>query len=173
MSWPHAPSKVVTGPGLYIITAGTYEKEHLFSDHTRLKVLEETMFRVALEVGWELQAWALFSNHYHLVGICHEDDGVRRLTSKLHGATGQYLNKLDGTPGRKVWYRCRDTQITNEKSYLARLAYVHNNPQKHLNVLPENYEFCSMNWFKTKADRPFYETVMTFPYDGISIEDDY
>ncbi|MBS1701333.1 MAG: transposase [Armatimonadetes bacterium] len=173
MNWPHAPSKIVCGPGLYIITAGTYQKHHHFSSDDRLRVLQQSLFSVALEVGWELQAWALFSNHYHLVGICNQEDGVRRLTSKLHGATGQYLNKLEGTPGRKVWYRCRDTLLTNEKSYMARLAYVHNNSMKHLKVPPEQYEFCSMHWFKTKADRPFYETVMSFPTDSISIDDDY
>ncbi len=173
MSWPHAPSKIVTGPGLYIITAGTYQKRHLFHNQDHLRVVEESLFDVALEVGWELQAWALFSNHYHIVGICNEFDGIRRLTSKFHGRTAQYINKFDETPGRQVWYRCRDTMITNEKSYLARLAYVHNNSRKHLNVMPEDYEFCSMHWFKTKAERPFCETVLSFPYDDISIDDDF
>ena len=173
MSWPHAPSKIVKGPGIYIITAGTYHKQHHFMGSDRLKVLEATLFETALETGWELQAWALFSNHYHLVGFCQNDDGVRLLTSKLHGATSQYLNKLEHAPGRKVWYRCRDTKLTHEKSYLARLNYVHNNSRKHLNIPPEDFPFCSMHWFKTNADRSFYETVMSFPSDDISIDDDF
>ncbi len=173
MSWPHAPSKIVKGPGLCIVTAGTYHKEHNFKGEDRLKLLQDTLFEVALETGWELQAWAVFSNHYHLVGISPGDDGVRRLSKFIHARSALHINRLDNQLGRKVWYRCRDTHLTNEKSYLARLAYVHNNPRKHLNVMPENYPYCSMHWFKTKADRAFYETVMSFPYDGVSIEDDF
>jgi putative transposase len=173
MSWPHAPSKIVKGPGIYIITAGTYHKQHLFNTPAKLKKLEQSLFEKALETNWELQAWALFSNHYHLVGFCQDEDGIRKLTSRLHGTTAQYLNEVDETPGRKVWYRCRDTNLTNEKSYLARLNYVHNNSRKHLNIPAVNYPFCSMRWFKTKADRAFYETVISFPSDDISIEDDF
>ena len=173
MPWPHAPSKIVKCPGLVIITAGTYQKEHHFRGNERLSVLQDTLFEAAVETGWELQAWALFSNHYHLVGINSESDGVKNLTSRLHGRTAQFVNRLDGIQGRKVWYRCRDTHITNEKSYLARLAYVHNNPRKHLGIMPEEYPFCSMNWFRTKADRAFYETVMSFPYDSVSVDDDF
>jgi len=163
MSWPHAPSKIVKGPGMHIITSGTYQKAHLFDNSEKLKCLEEILFETALRTGWELQAWALFSNHYHLVGFCPTD----------HGASAQYLNKLDNTPGRKVWYRCRDTMLTNEKSYLARLNYVHTNSRKHLNIAPENYPYCSMHWFNLRADRSFFETVMSFPSNDISIEDDF
>jgi hypothetical protein len=60
MPWPHAPSKIVKGPGLVIITAGTYHKEHHFRGNERLAVLQDTLFEAALETGWELQAWALF-----------------------------------------------------------------------------------------------------------------
>ena len=173
MSWPHAPSKIVKGPGLCIITSGTYHKEHHFKGKGRLEFLQQTLFEAAIETGWELQAWAIFSNHYHLVGISPDPDGVRRITKLVHGRSSLHVNKLDETQGRKVWYRCRDTQLTSEKSYLARLAYVHNNPRKHLGISPHEYPFCSLHWFKTNADPPFYETVMSFPYDQISIEDDY
>ncbi len=37
----------------------------------------------------------------------------------------------------------------------------------------QSYPFCSMHWFKTKADRSFYETVMGFPYEDISIDDEF
>ena len=53
MSWPHAPSKVLTGPGLFIIIAGTYQKQHLFKDRERLRVLEQSLFESALATDWE------------------------------------------------------------------------------------------------------------------------
>ena len=173
MTWPHAPSKIVTGPGLYIITAGTYHKEHHFSTADRLNFLQDALFSTAIETEWNLEAWAIFSNHYHVVGRTEREHGVRELTSRLHGKTAQHINRLDNESGRKVWYRCRDTRITHEKSYIARLAYVHNNPLKHLGIHPDNYPYCSYHWFKTKSDRSFFETVMSLKTDVVNVYDDY
>ncbi|MBI5706574.1 MAG: transposase [Armatimonadetes bacterium] len=106
MSWPHAPSKIVDHPGTYIITAGTYHKEHLFKDSESLRLLHDTLLSVAEEQGWQLQAWAVFSNHYHLVGFSPDrPNAVRTLTSKVHGLTAIELNKRQSATGRQVWYR--------------------------------------------------------------------
>lgn len=172
-SWPHAPSKVVTHPGAYIITSGTHYKQHLFNSDEKLQMLQDTTFEACLETGWELQAWAFFSNHYHLVGLLSNVNGVHELTKRIHSRSATKLNELDGTPGRAVWYRCWDTRLTYEKSYLARLAYVHNNPTKHLGVIPRDYQFCSARWFEDTGERPFVETVLSFKTDSISIRDDF
>lgn len=147
MSWPHAPSKQVNHPGAYIITAGTQYKEHFFNSDEKLRLLQQITFDAALETGWELQAWAFFSNHYHLVGLANAPNGIHELTKRIHTRSATRLNQLDQTPKRRVWYRCWDTQLTYEKSYLARLAYVHNNPAKHRNIHRIDYEFCSLAWF--------------------------
>ena len=83
------------------------------------------------------------------------------------------MNKLDQTPARKVWYRCFDTHLTFEKSYLARLAYVHHNPFKHLGIPPEDYPFCSAKWFIEEGEKPFVETVLSFKTDSVKVEDDF
>jgi putative transposase len=173
MSWPHAPSKQVNHPGAYIITAGTHYKQHFFDSDDKLRLLQEITFGAALETGWELQAWAFFSNHYHLVGLSHAENGVHELTKRIHTRSATKLNQLDQTPKRRVWYRCWDTHLTYEKSYLARLAYVHTNPAKHLEIHPLDYEFCSLGWFEKQADKPFVESVLSFKTDSIIIQDDF
>ena len=40
------------------------------------------------------------------------------------------LNRIDDTPGRRVMYKFWDTRLTFEKSWLARLNYVHQNAVK-------------------------------------------
>ena len=158
-----------------MLTAGTYHKEKFFSDKERLDVLENTLLEVLEEFGWKVQAWAVFPNHYHFVGFS-PDTGLdlENLTQKIHRNSARELNKLDDTPGRQVWYRCWDTKITYEKSYLARLAYVHRNPVKHGLVKdPIEYRWCSASWFLNHADRPFYETVMSFKTDKVNVMDDF
>jgi len=48
----------------------------------------------------------------------------------LHVKTAEWVNRLDGRPGRQVWFNFRETRLTYQRSYLARLNYVHQNPAK-------------------------------------------
>jgi putative transposase len=67
ISWPHAPLHELSARGTYIVTAGTYAKAHHFRSRTRIAVLHRGLLKVALDFGWLLEAWAVFSNHYHFV----------------------------------------------------------------------------------------------------------
>jgi len=158
-----------------MITAGTYGKEPLFYDDERLEILHDKLLKSAEEDGWNLMAWAIFANHYHIVGISPESESaVKRLCSKIHTLSATDLNRLDGTPGRQVWYRAWDTRITYERSLMARLAYVHTNAVKHgLVGQADEYRWCSAAWFLREGDRPFVESVMSFKTDTVNVFDDF
>lgn len=174
-SWPHAPSKIVRGPGLYVVTAATYRKQRLFDSPEKLDLLHDTILGLAEGYGWKLQAWAVFPNHYHLVGIApEEDDPVKSLTKAIHGSCAIELNRMDHTPGRQVWFRSWQTRLTFEKSYLARLSYVMYNPVRHgLVKKPEDYPWCSRRWFEAHGDRSFVNTVLNLDTARVRIIDDF
>jgi len=174
-TWPHAPSKIVTHPGTYFITAGTYHKQKLFDSPEKLDYLHDFLLEVCLEKSWQLQAWAIFSNHYHLIGFSPDvENAASDLTRKLHGKSAIELNKMDSLPGRIVWYESWDTRISFEKSYLARLSYVHWNPVRHGLVKdPCDYKWCSARWFRDNCDVPFYRTVAEFPHDEVKVYDEF
>ncbi len=74
----------------------------------------------------------MFSNHYHFVGRTPEEDrAVAKLTRAVHQESARWINERHETPGRRVWYSSWDTLLTFERSYLARLAYVHKNAVRH------------------------------------------
>ncbi|MBV6457971.1 MAG: hypothetical protein HONBIEJF_01092 [Fimbriimonadaceae bacterium] len=173
--WPHSPSHVVDHPGTYVLTAATYQKVPLFKGEQRLEMLHDILLEELDKAGWDVQAWAVFPNHYHFVGLSPDTGlGLQRLTRAIHGRSAIALNKLDGTPGRMVWYRCWDTRIIFERSYLARLAYVHNNAVRHgLVEDAQLYPWCSAQWFALRSARPFYESVMSFKTDRVSVYDDF
>ena len=53
-----------------------------------------------------------------------------------------------------MWHNFWDTKLTFEKSYLARLNYVHQNAVKHVLVPAANqYRWCSAAWFEQTATR--------------------
>jgi putative transposase len=172
-SWPHSPSRSVTEPGTYFITAATYKKVHHFRSAEKLTLLQSVIFKTCEEFEFKLQAWAIFPNHYHLIGFNPVDKGVLKMTQKIHSVSARELNRLDDAIGRKVWFFMRDKHLTYERSYLARLNYVHNNPTHHGLGSSLNYPFCSAHWFETQGERSFVETVKSFKTDQLEIEDDF
>jgi putative transposase len=156
-NWHHAPAHKVVEAGTYILTAGTYEKQMLFLGRERLQLLQDLIFQFADSAGWQLQAWAVFANHYHIVGMSPPTGlNLKRFTGAIHGKSAIELNKLDGAAGRQVWHETWDTRITYQASFLSRLAYVHNNPVKHgLTNNAEQYPYCSASWFAANSTSAF------------------
>ena len=130
--WPHAPLHQLSQRGTYFVTAGTYLKLHHFRSRQRLRVLHRGLLTVARDFGWHLEAWAVFSNHYHFIGHspsqAADASNLADMLSVLHTKTARWVNHLDQAPSRKVWFNYRETRLTYQKSYLARLNYVHQNP---------------------------------------------
>ncbi len=172
--WPHAPPHWLFEPGIYMVTASVTEKEHLLHTPERLDLVQDGLFSTALEFGWRLEAWAVLANHYHFVARSDEPNTLRRMLGKLHMTTAKELNRLDGSPGRKVWFQFWDSQITYEKSYLARLAYVHGNPVRHGVVRnATEYRWCSAAWLVENASGAFVETLRRLKVDQVNVPDDF
>ena len=173
--WPHAPVHLLTDAGAYMVTCGTYRKLPLLNDTGKLDFVRDMLFEVARELKWSLQAWAILANHYHFVALSPEDPAsLPEFCSKLHMRTAKELNIREGQPGRRVWYQYWDSHITFERSYLARLNYVHNNPVHHrvVEAAPQ-YPWCSAAWFERTAGRAFWRTVADFKTDRLNVKDDF
>ena len=59
----HITSRLTT----YMITAATLNRKLLFDSHPKLDLFRDTTLKLAKSYALILQAWAFFSNHYHLV----------------------------------------------------------------------------------------------------------
>jgi putative transposase len=164
--------------GTYFVTASTYLKPHHFRGADRLRVLHRGLLTVARDFGWQLEAWAVFSNHYHFVGHSPADapdaSNLSDMLSVLHVKTAEWVNKLDRAPGRQVWFNFRETRLSYQKSYLARLNYVHQNPVKHgLVPVANQYPWCSAAWFEHTASAAMVKSVYRFKIDRVSVHDDF
>jgi putative transposase len=97
-----------------------------------------------------------------------------RFLAHLHSATAMVVNDLDGTAGRQVWHNDWETRLTYERSYLARLNYVHQNPVKHRLVpVASHYRWCSAGWFERTASPAQVKTIYRFKTDRLRVFDDY
>jgi len=158
-----------------MVTCGTYLEERHFRRTERLEFLHDSLLGLAATYGWNLQAWAVFSNHYHFVAMSPaQGESLVLFLKKLHSDTAMAVNRWDSAHGRQVWFQYRDTRLTFQKSYYARLNYVHRNAVHHGLVRePSQYPWCSAGWFQRRATTAFYKTIMSFKSDRIDVSDNF
>jgi len=173
--WPHAPVHRLDEDNTFFVTAGTYGKLPHLSTSQRLQLVHDTLLRLAAESGWQLQAWAVLANHYHFVAMPGpQARSLRTVIGELHRKTARVLNAMDAAPGRRVWFQFWDTRLTYQRSYLARLKYVNENPVHHGAVSDaRRYPWCSAAWFERTADSAFQKTVNSFKIDRLRVFDDF
>ena len=106
--------------------------------------------------------WFVMPTHYHFIARSPEDAlSLKALIQGVHSINAKFVNRADGTPGRKVWYNYWDSCIQNEASYLARMRYVMINPVKHgLVQNPEDYPFSSYKYFLEDSEPEFRQSVL-------------
>jgi putative transposase len=170
-----APPDWSFGQGIYMVTAGTYGKLPHLSTPERRDYFLETLLALAADFGWQLHAWAVMPNHYHFIAASPEDPKtLRKFLAKLQTATAKQLNEWDGAPGRKVWHHFWGSHITFERSYLARLNYVHHNPEHHgATESAAEYRWCSAKWFAENAPSALAATVGGCGMDQLEVADDF
>jgi putative transposase len=178
LAWPHAPTHQLSERGTYFVTAGTYHKHHHFRSARRLAVVHRGLLKVAQDFGWTLEAWAVFSNHYHFVAKSPRDEesaeSLAVMLTELHKKTSDWVNGLDATKGRRVWYNFWDTQLSYQPSYLARLNYVHQNAVRHgLVSVASQYPWCSARWFEREASAAKIRSIYRFKIDQVKIFDEF
>ncbi len=176
--WPHAPPHRLREAGVYFVTSRAAGGRHWLDTEARRDWFQNLLFCLAAEEGWRLEAWAVLSNHYHLVAHSPRSEaggstGLSRLVRKLHSLATKELNRQDGTPGRsRLWQNFRDTQLTLQRGYLARLHYVHQNAVHHgLVAHGSQWKWCSAQAFKNSVTPAWLKTITRFKFDAIARED--
>ncbi len=177
LDWPHAPPHRLSEAGVYFLTARTRDQKHLLKVDDMKDWFETKLLEMAVEFGWRHEAWCVLSNHYHFVA--HSPVGVNSAESlsamiqKLHSLTTKELNRRDRTPGRtRLWQNFRETHLTFQRSYLARLNYVHQNAVHHgLVRVASDWKWCSAKKFEQSVTPAWLKTIFSFKYDEIALED--
>jgi putative transposase len=170
--YAHAPPHLFRRGSVYMVAASTRNRKHVLGTPGKKRFVCDTLLNRAEMLGWSIEAWAVMTNHYHCIMRAPEaGSSLAALVRSIHSITARYLNRVDTSPGRRVWSNYWDTCITNERSYLARLHYVHTNPVRHgLVQQPEDYPFSSYRWFLAQDDSGFRELVLAAPMDRLDLE---
>jgi putative transposase len=171
----HTPPHLFRPHSIYMVTGGILKKRNLLDTDGKKENFFIALIEWSRKLAWELEAWAILPNHYHIIARAPENAcNLRSMIQSVHSISSKHLNQQDNTPGRRVWYNYWDTCITYKSSYMARLNYVHLNAVKHgLVDRAEDYPYCSYSWFINNADPVFRDKVLNQSFDRLRIMDDF
>ncbi len=115
----------------YFVTASIPYGRRLLDTDTKRDLVRDVLMEAVKQYHIRLYAWVILANHYHLLLKTGDGVPIYKFIKRLHGDSAIRLNKLDGTPGRKVWYQYWDRFPRNERDFWAYFNYIHVNPIKH------------------------------------------
>jgi putative transposase len=147
-------------PGAYYhVTTRGNDRRPIQTDPIDCGIWERTLAVTAREHAWEVLAYCLLTNHFHLVlrlpqgglseGMCLLNGGYAKQFNKRHG-------RCDHVFGRRFWSK----RITTRGHLLGAAAYIDLNPVlAGLAPTPEAYRFSSHAAIVGLAEPPAFLSV--------------
>jgi len=175
----HNPPHIYIDNTVYITTASTIHKQKYFNTDTKKQILRKTIFKTIKELRYNIFAWVIFADHYHILFEVVRSRFLAKLMNLINGRSSYMLNRLEKQSGRRIWYSYWDTCIRNADDFYTRFNYIHNNPIKHkyINKLDELpfYNYSSYSYYlKTKGQEWINDILMRYPIiDCVEKYDDY
>ena len=185
----HRPLHIYSGH-CYFLTARCYKGFKYFRGE-RKKILKAKMAELSEEMDIGILSWVVLDNHYHLLFLLKHPEGTTSASSsdgklafaipydkrrekltcfvrRLHSITSKEINRLDRTPGRKIWYQYWDYCIRDKRDFWTHFNYILKNPIKHglVSSLIESfrYEYSSNSvWLDRFGLDGLYEGFIKFP----------
>jgi putative transposase len=118
--------------GQFHLSAACYEHQpHIGFELSRMADFTEQLLAVFQVARYELMAWCVLPNHYHLLAKTRSLKQLKQELGRLHGRTAREWNQAEQMAGRTIWHRCADRAMRSERHYWATVNYIHNNPVHH------------------------------------------
>jgi putative transposase len=170
----HQPLHLYLDNQIYFLTAHTYsDQSFLASGRIRQKLLDKiknifSMFR------FDLYAWVLLINHYHLLFKTKQGGDLSKCIGKIHGGFAHDVNKAESQTGRKIWQNYWNRCIRSERDFWVHMNYIHHNPVKHGHAVKmEDYEFSSYgHWLEKNGADWMASVFQQYPIIDFSISND-
>jgi len=132
----------------HIMVRGNAGRDIFFDEEDRKKILR-IIDNKKREREFEIYAYCLMDNHFHLV-LKECDDNISHIMKRINTTYVLYFNKKYQINGHLFQNRFKSEIVENDAYLLALVRYVHNNPLKAgLVDTLENYQWSSfLNYIK-------------------------
>lgn len=78
---PHRPPHIYTDNSYYFVTASTLNRAHLLTPITHKPYLQERLLTLTTDYGFNLIAWVIMNNHYHVMLHIGDSKNIPRFLS--------------------------------------------------------------------------------------------
>jgi putative transposase len=153
-----------------MVTSRTYRKQPVFAQPVRRERLQRILLAEAGVLDWQLQAWCVLPNHYHVVLCSYHPTSIAAFVRNVHAKSARYVNHLDADLGRRVWYQYWDTEIRSDEDWAARMRYTMESAVKHEIVDDaKDYPFCSAALFYQSASAELAALINSASIEHLAI----
>jgi len=127
----HQPVHLYVDNSWYFLTVKIYGSQHILDEDVKKQLLLEKLKYEFKSFGYELKAWVILDNHYHLEFKTDRGNILSKILNRVHGNISYTINKMDNQEKRKVFQNYWDSCIRSERDLWTRFNYIHHNPVKH------------------------------------------
>jgi len=149
----------------YFITQKTFSETQYFKTDEDKQLILNEIIKFSHTDKFHISAFAILSNHLHLLGECAEPNGFQTMLKQINGAASRNFNLKHGTT-HTIWTADGryNRALYGEHAFFKVMAYIIGNPLKHglvksLNELA-NYPFCSYNEAVKEYNKPMIENLI-------------
>jgi putative transposase len=170
----HKPFHIYLDDKIYFVSASTLNKENFFDTNPKKEIIEKKFKKGEVKFKVKIYAWAILSNHYHLLFRFKEKQNLGEFIGFVNGGSSFKLNSSENKKGRQIWWNYWDSRIRNEEAFYKRFNYIHYNPVKHGYVKKcEDYEFSSYNHHLKKLGKEYMDSIFVqYPIINFTDKDD-
>ena len=126
----HRPPHIYLDDEIYFITSRTFDRFDYFNTDQKRKILYDVVFLAKVKYKFELHAWVILKNHYHLMIKLNKGSDLSRIMKFINGKSSFNLNRSEKKTHR-IWSNYWDYCIRSEEDFYTHLNYIHNNLIKH------------------------------------------
>ena len=135
--------RILSENGTYHVMMRGNERKNLFHDPKDKQRFIETLFAKKEETGFLIYAYCLMDNHVHL-SVRDGREGLATMMKRINASYAYYFNQKYHRVGHLFQDRFKSEPIEDDRSLLAVIRYIHNNPVKAgLVEKPEQYRWSS------------------------------
>ena len=132
--------------GTYFLTIVTKDRLNLFLDYANAKTLYNAIKRVQYRKPFEILAYCILPDHWHiLIRLPEDDNAFSQKIREIKRLTTYALRESMGNPNLVVWQdRFWEHTVRDENDLTNCFNYIHYNPVHHQLVdLPEQWKWSS------------------------------
>jgi len=170
----HHPPHLYLDDTWYMITGSVFHRDRLLTTTRHKETVRDCLKELVIAFGFELAAWVILDNHYHILVRGRSGADVPRFVGRLHGRTSYEINNPDNARGRQVWHNYFDTCVRGERGYWVHFNYIHHNPVKHGYVATcGDWDFSSYGYYlRTKGEEWLADAFRRYPIVDFTYAED-